>query len=95
MTITFIDTFASRISEMSGRDKGDPMKVLAVIEQNPVVSIFEATESVPIAKSMDYLVQKKFIQRTNPDMQYPWMRYELTKRGKSRMKQLRRKARSK
>jgi hypothetical protein len=90
--MAFVCSFSSGLAEMKGKDKADPMKVLAVIAVNPRVSIFEVTETAPIAKSMDYLVAKKFIRRVDLEMGYPWMKFELTQRGKSRLKQLQRKA---
>ena len=90
-----IDSFSSGLDEMKRKDQADPVKVLRVLSKFSRFSIFEATENMTIACTMERLMGKE-CRRLLPDGtrknygvllkitggQYPWSEFDLTDGGK-------------
>ena len=57
------------------------LPLLAVIQQHPEVSVFEATANATIARTMDRLEAAGYMTRFDPQPPYPWNRFAITEKG--------------
>lgn len=80
MAVMFVDNFSSGIDDLPAKKQGDPAEVLRVLEQCKRFSVFEATATQRIAKTMDYIFKAELVRATGSA--FPWTRVELTDKGR-------------
>ena len=76
-----IDTFSGGVGTMRG--KGDPMKVLSVLDRDPWVSCFDESESPALHKSLNALVRSGMVLLERKG--YPWTKAIITDAGRARI----------
>lgn len=69
------------LNDMRKRDQRNVRKVLALLEEKGGFSIFEATDNVDIAETMDKIVDRKLVDLVEPSA-YPWTKISLTDAGR-------------
>lgn len=76
----FIDSFSGAAGDLPVRTRG-PMDVLAVLEKNPRLSVFDMSATPWLCRCIDTLLKQKLIVKA--DEPYPWHRWTLTVSGKA------------
>lgn len=69
------------LDEMRKRDQRSVRKVLALLADKGGFSIFEATDNVVIAETMDTIFDRKLVNLEEPSA-YPWTNVSLTEAGR-------------
>ena len=75
-----IDRFSAGLDELSRKDQRNQLKVLAVLAQAKLFSVFEATENAVIAATMTTVMKSGWVADVGGG--YPWTNIELTDAGR-------------
>ncbi|QDP57355.1 MAG: hypothetical protein Unbinned3696contig1008_33 [Prokaryotic dsDNA virus sp.] len=79
----FIDSFTA-LPEMTRKQQRDHVFVLRALSGANRFSVFDATETEDIEKTMTAITEKGWI-KTDNSLGYPWVAFEITDAGKSAM----------
>lgn len=79
MSTMMVDRFSAGLDELSKKDQGSVGAVMKALSKMTRFSVFEATDSDRIAKTMDKIVQRGYIERTGGA--YPWTTFKITEAG--------------
>jgi hypothetical protein len=79
-------SFSEGLDDLKRRQQRDVDFVLRFLEKRNRFSVFEATANDDIAETMTQIEHQKLIRRTGGA--YPWIEYKLTRKAKSRLKEL-------
>lgn len=66
---------------MTRKDQGDPIKVLRVLQQSPLFSVWDASDNKRIASTMTDLITDGLIDYPEPQPGYPWSKARVTEAG--------------
>ena len=75
-----IDRF-STLDDLKPRDRGDPVAVLRLLDQVGRFSVFEATEHLKLAKTLDQLPELGWVEYENDG--FPWTKATVTAAGRA------------
>ena len=85
MNRIFIDTFSIGLDELPIRKQKSITEVLRVLHECGRYSIFEATATQYIAKTMDAIIKRGYVETENAG--YPWTKAKLTEKGLLKIKE--------
>ena len=81
MSVMIVDNFTSGLDDLTRKQQGDEGAVLQVLEQHKRFSVFEATATDRIARTMDYVFKAGLVRGTGGA--FPWTNVELTDKGRA------------
>lgn len=79
----FIDSFTA-LPELTRKQQRDHVLVLRALSGTDRFSVFDATETQEIARTMTAIESKGWI-KTNTSIGYPWVAFEITDVGRAEM----------
>lgn len=82
MTRVHIDQFSVGLDELKPKSQRNPVRVLRMLYASGRFSVFEATASPAIAKTMDWLYDNGYF-KTDNSCGYPWTKVVKTPKGES------------
>lgn len=72
-----LDYFSGSVADLKGKDKKDPLKVLAVLAKDPMVSVWDMDKLWKILYS---LRDQGLVEEV--EHPYPWLEFRVTEKGK-------------
>jgi hypothetical protein len=70
------------LDDVKRKDEGSAEIVLEALSRQREFSVFDATRTPKMAKTMDYIVAQGWINRVG-DAPYPWQEFVLTDKGRA------------
>jgi hypothetical protein len=83
VSVMIVDRFTSGLDDLSGKQQGNEGAVLQVLDQCKRFSVFEATATDRIARTMDYVFKAGLVRDTGGS--FPWTKVELTEEGRAKL----------
>lgn len=81
MSRAHLDSFSGGLGDLKSSDHSDDYAVLRTLRQHPRFSVFDATRTAAIAKTMDRLKDRGLIAYEEPGPGYPWSVAIVTEAG--------------